>query len=143
LFNNPSDEEIRRLLENTRRIAVVGLSPKPWRDSNAVARYLLERSYEVFPVYPTHEEILGQKVYRSTAEIPGGVDLVDVFRRPEFLPAIVEDGLAARTKAFWFQLDCVSEEAALCASSQGKIVVMDRCIRVDHARLLGRKWPSR
>src|SRR5262245_66339904 len=98
-FWNPDDETVRRLLQQVRRIAVVGLSPKPHRDSNRVARYMLERGYEVVPVYPRGESILGQKVYRSVAEIPGGVDLVDVFRRSEALPAVVDDALAARATA--------------------------------------------
>jgi uncharacterized protein len=138
LFSNPTDDALRRLLERTRRIAVVGLSPKPWRDSNGVARYLLERGYDVVPVYPREEEILGQKVHRTVAEIAGGVDLVNVFRRSEFLPGVVEDALAAGAPAVWFQIDCVNEDAARRAGDAGMSVVMDRCIRVDHARLFGR-----
>ena len=140
MFNNPTDDELRRLLQEARRIAVVGLSPKPWRDSNGIARYLLERGYVVFPVYPKENEILGQKVYPTVAEIPGGVDLVNVFRRGEFLPSVVEDALRADAPSIWFQLDCVSEEAARVACKAGRTVVMDRCIRVDHMRLLGREW---
>lgn len=134
------EEGVRRLLENARRIAVVGLSPKPHRDSNRVARYLQERGYEVFPVYPREETILGARVHRRVQDIPGGVDLVDVFRRSEELPHVVEDALAARAPALWFQLDCVHEEAAARAAAAGMFVVMDRCIMVDHARLLGRDW---
>jgi len=140
LFSNPDDAALRRLVEGVRRVAVVGLSPKPWRDSNGVARYLLERGYEVFPVYPREKEILGREVYRSVADIPGGVDLVNVFRRGEFLPAVVEDALAARASAVWFQIDCVNEDAARRAAEGGMTVVMDRCIRVDHVRLFGRSW---
>ena len=135
---NPSDETIRGLLEKVRRIAVVGLSPKPERDSNRVARYLQERGYEIVPVYPRGDEILGQKVYQSVQEIPGGVDLVDVFRRGEDLPVVVEDVLAAKAPAVWFQLDCVNQEAARAATDAGMTVVMDRCILVEHSRLLGR-----
>jgi predicted CoA-binding protein len=140
LFSNPGDEEIRRLLETARRIAVVGLSPKPWRDSNGIARFLMERGYEVVPVYPREEEILGQKVYRRVQDIPGGVDLVDVFRRSEGLPGVVDDALAARAPAIWFQLACVHEEAAERAVQAGIVVVMDRCIRVDHTLNFGRDW---
>ena len=140
MFSNPDDAALRRLVEGVRRVAVVGLSPKPWRDSNGVARYLLERGYEVFPVYPREKEILGREVYRSVADIPGGVDLVNVFRRGEFLPAVVEDALAARASAVWFQIDCVNEDAARRAAEGGMTVVMDRCIRVDHVRLFGRSW---
>jgi uncharacterized protein len=140
LFSNPTDDVLRALLEKTRRIAVVGLSPKPWRDSNGVARYLLERGYDIFPVYPREDEILGQRVHRTVAEIAGGVDLVNVFRRGEFLSEVVEDALAAHAPAAWFQIDCVNEDAAGRAAGAGMTVVMDRCLRVDHARLFGRTW---
>ena len=135
---NPSEEQIRELLASARRIAVVGLSPKPDRDSHRVAQYLQARGYEIVPVYPREERILGQQVYRSLQDIPGGVDLVDVFRRGEDLPAVVEDALAAGAKALWFQFDCVNEDAAARATTAGATVVMDRCIMVDHARLVGR-----
>ncbi len=137
-FQNPDDETIRRLLESVRRIAVVGLSPKPHRDSNRVARYLQDRGYEVVPVYPREEKILGQPVYRRVQDIPGGVDLVDVFRRSEHLPAVFDDALAARAPAIWLQLDCIDQDGARRARDAGATVVMDRCLMVDHARLLGR-----
>ena len=95
-FENPGEDAIRGLLERVRRIAVVGLSPKPYRDSHRVARYLLERGYEILPVYPREEEILGQRVYRRVQDIEAPVDLVDVFRRSEGLPAVIDDVLAAR-----------------------------------------------
>jgi predicted CoA-binding protein len=138
----PSDPDhvLRTLLAAARRIAVVGLSPKPHRDSNRIGRYLLERGYEVVPVYPREERILGQPVYRRVRDIPEGVDIVDVFRRSEELPNVVEDALAARAPALWFQVGCVHEQAAARARAAGVVVVMDRCIMVDHARLLGRAW---
>jgi len=139
-FQNPNDASIRRLLEGARRIAVVGLSPKPHRDSNRVARYLLERGYDVAPVYPREELILGRKVYRRVQEVPGPLDLVNVFRRSEALAAVIEDALAAGAPALWLQLDCIDETAARRAAAAGAIVVMDRCVMVDHARLLGRNW---
>ena len=135
---NPSEEQIRELLVRARRIAVVGLSPKPDRDSHRIAVYLQARGYEVLPVYPREDRILGQPVYRRLQDIPGGVDLVDVFRRSEHLPEVVEDALAARAPALWFQFDCVNEDAAARATAAGATVVMDRCIMVDHARLVGR-----
>lgn len=140
MSSEPSDSELRRLLESVRRIAVVGLSPKPHRDSHRVARYLQERGYEIVPVYPREESILGARVYRSVAEVPGGVDLVDVFRRSEALPEVVEDAIAAGAPALWFQLDCLNEEAAARARAAGLTLVEDRCLMVDHARLLGRDW---
>ena len=139
-FRNPDDESIRKLLESVRRIAVVGLSPKPYRDSNRVARYLLERGYEIAPVYPREDTILGQKVYRRVQDVPGPVDLVDVFRRREELPAVVDDALAAHAPALWFQLGCIDDAGARRAAAAGATVVMDRCLMVDHARLLGRNW---
>ena len=140
MFQNPDDQTIRRLLESVRRIAVVGLSPQPDRDSHRVARYLQSHGYEIVPVYPREEEILGRKVYRRVQEIPDGVDLVDVFRRSEDLPAVTEDVLAGRTRALWFQLGCVSEAAAERARAAGLTVVMDRCTKIEHGRLLGQGW---
>ena len=131
---------MRKLLESARRIAIVGLSPKPFRDSNHIGRYLLERGYEVIPVYPRGDEILGQKVYRRVQDIPGGVDLVDVFRRSSEVSGVVDDALAAHAPAIWLQLGCVDEEAAARATAAGALVVMDRCIKVDHAHILGRAW---
>ena len=139
-IDNPDDDEVRRLLERVRRIAVVGLSPKAHRDSNRVARYLLDRGYTVIPVYPREERILGLPVFRRIQDIPGGVDLVDVFRRSEALPAVFDDALGARAPAIWTQLDCIDEAGARRAREAGAIVVMDRCLMVDHARLLGRNW---
>lgn len=133
---NPPEDQIRELLTRVRRVAVVGLSPRPERDSHRVAQYLQARGYEIVPVYPREERILGQQVYRRVRDIPGGVDLVDVFRRGQDLPEVVEDALAARAPALWFQIDCVNEDAAARATAAGATVVMDRCIMVDHARLL-------
>lgn len=118
----------------------MGLSPKPHRDSHRIAAYLLDRGYDVVPVYPREDTILGRKVYRSVAEIPGGVDLVDVFRQSDDLPAVTDDALAAGAPALWFQLGCVDEASAARAVAAGLTVVMDRCIMVDHAGLLGRGW---
>ena len=137
---NPGEDARRALLEKARRIAVVGLSPKPYRDSHRIARYLQERGYEVVPVYPREETILGAKVYRRLQDIPGGVDLVNVFRRSEELAGVFDDALAARSPAVWTQLGCVDEVSARRATAAGVTVVMDRCIMVDHAALLGRNW---
>ncbi len=138
-FENPDDDAIRRLLEHVRRIAVVGLSPKPHRASHRVARYLLDSGYEIVPVYPREEEILGRKVYRRVQDVPGTVDVVDVFRRREDLPAVVDDALAARAGALWLQIGCIDEAGARRARAAGLTVVMDRCLMVEHARLIGRQ----
>jgi predicted CoA-binding protein len=137
-FRNPDDGAIRNLLESVRRIAVVGLSPKPHRASNRIAVYLLEHGYKVVPVYPREDEILGQKVYRRVREIPGPVDLVDVFRRSEELPGVFDDVLAAGARAVWTQLGCINDEGAHRAQAAGLTVVMNRCVMVEHARLVGR-----
>ena len=94
-FANPDEATIRTLLREVQRVVVVGLSPKPHRDSNRIARYLQEHGYEVVPVYPREEEILGQKVYRRVQDVPGPIDLVNVFRRSEHLPAVFDDILAS------------------------------------------------
>jgi len=135
---NPSDEEVGKLLEQAKRIAVVGLSPKPERDSHRVALYLQQQGYAIIPIYPREDEILGEKVYRRVQDIPEPVDLVDVFRRAEDLPEVVDDAVAAQAGALWFQLDCVNEAAAAKATAAGAIVVMDRCLMVEHSRILGR-----
>jgi predicted CoA-binding protein len=142
LFSNPPEDGIRKLLQEARRIAVVGLSPKPHPAAHRNSRYLLDRGYVVVPVYPREDEILGLRVYRRVEDIPGGVHIVDVFRRSEHLSQVVDDALAARAPALWFQLGCIDETAAARATAAGATVVMDRCIMVDHARLLGRSWKA-
>jgi predicted CoA-binding protein len=135
---NPDDAATRALLERTRRIVVVGLSPKAHRASHRVARYMQEQGYEVVPVYPREQVILGEKVYRRVQDVPGPVDLVDVFRRSDDLPAVFDDVLASGATAVWTQLGCVDEDGARRAREAGFMVVMDRCLMVEHARLLGR-----
>jgi len=137
VHENPSDPAISELLRSVRRIAVVGLSPKPHRDSNLVARFLIEQGYDVVAVHPREERILGRPVYRRLSDVPGGVDLADVFRRGDALGEVVDDALEAHVPALWFQFNCVNELAAQRAATAGVRVVMDRCIMVDHRRLLG------
>jgi predicted CoA-binding protein len=136
-FSNPDEATIRALLREMKRVVVVGLSPKPQRDSHRVARYLQEHGYEVVPVYPREETILGETVYRRVRDVPGPIDLVDVFRRSEHLPAVFDDVLASPARAIWTQLGCVDEDGAARAREQGLTVVMNRCVMVDHARILG------
>jgi predicted CoA-binding protein len=121
----------------------VGLSPKTHRDSHRVGRYLLEHGYDVVPVYPRGEEILGRRVYRRVQDVPRPVDLVDVFRRRDQLPSVVDDVLAAGAGALWLQIGCIDEDGARRASAAGLTVVMDRCVMVEHARLLGRSGTRR
>lgn len=135
---NPGEGEIGTLLRAARRIAVVGLSPRPERDSHRVARYMQRAGYQVIPVYPREAQILGERVYRHLAEIEGQVDIVDVFRRSDALAEVIDEAIAIRPRALWLQLGCIDEEGAARAAAAGIVVVMDRCIMVDHARAIGR-----
>lgn len=141
-MNNPTDDEIRGLLQRVKRIAVVGLSPKAHRDSHRVSAYMQRAGYETVPVYPKEETILGARVYRSVQEIDAPVDLVNVFRRSEELPEVAADILTSphsNSPAVWFQLDCVHEGAIGDLVKAGRTVVYDRCLMVEHARLIGRR----
>ena len=135
---NPNDDEVRALLQRTRRIAVVGLSPKPSRDSHRVSAYMQRAGYEIVPVYPREEMILGARVYRSVSEIEEPVDMVNVFRRSEDLPAVAADILKSgplNARSVWFQLDSVHEGAISDLHASGRTVIYDRCLMVEHARL--------
>lgn len=126
-----------RILEKYRRIAMVGLSSNPFRPSHFAAIYLLSEGYEVIPVNPREPEILGRKSYPSVSAIPSAVDVVDIFREPEAVPAIVEEAIAAGAKVIWMQLGVINEEAAERARQAGLEVVMDRCMKIEHARFFG------
>lgn len=130
------DDAIRALLTTAKRIAVVGASPKPERDSFRIARYLLDAGYEVIPVNPGQKEILGLTCYPDVASIPGTVDIVDVFRSPEHVPDVVDDALRAGARALWLQLGTDHPEAAQRAAAGGLEVVREQCIMVVH-RVLG------
>ena len=139
--DNPGDGEVRALLERVKRMAVVGLSPKAHRDSHRVSAYMQRAGYEIVPVYPRESEILGARVYRSVGEIEGPVDLVNVFRRAEELPEVAAEILRSphpNAPPVWFQLDCVNEEAIHALVKAGRTVIYDRCIMVEHRRLLPR-----
>ena len=130
-----SPEEIRQILQQTRTIAVVGCSPKPEKESHQVARYLQEAGYRIIPIYPKGEEILGEKVYRSLREIPEKVDLVDIFRKSEHLPAIFDEALSrGDVDCIWAQLGLYHNAAARKALAAGVKVVQDRCTKVEHHR---------
>ncbi len=134
------DDLIRNLLEDVKTIAVVGASPNPARPVYGVMQYLLRHGYRVIPVNPGQggKEILGQRVYERLADIPEPVDLVDVFRRQEALAGVVDESLALspKPKAIWMQLDLRDDAAAAKAEAEGLTVIMDRCIKIDHAALL-------
>ena len=126
---------LRNLLETSKRIAVVGCSPKPERDSHRIAAYLIESGYDVVPVNPGQSKILDRTCYPDVKSIPGGVDLVDVFRSPEQVPPVVEDAIAAKAKAVWLQLGVGNEVAEARASEAGLLVVAELCIMVVHRSL--------
>jgi len=134
--NGGADERIITLLKAARTIAVVGLSPKPARPSNMVAAYLIGQGFEVIPVNPGHDEILGRTCYPDLASIPRKIDIVDIFRRSEDVGPIVEQAVAAGADAVWMQQGVVNEEAAEVAERGGLQVVMDRCIKIDHAQFI-------
>jgi uncharacterized protein len=129
------DAGLRRLLGEAKVIAVVGASPKPYRDSGAIAEYLVRQGYVVYPVNPNYDEILGMKCYPSVRSIPQPADIVDVFRNPDDLDDVIEDAIVSNAKTVWMQLNVVNESAARKAEAAGLRVVMDRCIAVEHRRL--------
>ncbi|WP_341349623.1 CoA-binding protein [Desulfofundulus thermosubterraneus] len=138
LFQNPDDAILKEILSNSRRIAVVGLSNKPERDSYRVAHYMKERGYEIIPVNPMIHEALGERAYPELRAIPHPVDVVNVFRRAEEVPEIIEAVLQLNFQpVIWLQLGVVHQEAAEKARVRGLTVVMDRCLMVEHQRLLG------
>jgi predicted CoA-binding protein len=129
-------DAIRAILRSARTVAVVGMSPNPERDSHAVGRYLMDAGYSVIPVNPGADEILGRRCYRTLAEVPGPVDIVDIFRRPEHVPPIVEEAIRIGARVVWMQDGVVHEEAAARARAAGLTVVMDRCMLRDHRALM-------
>jgi predicted CoA-binding protein len=137
-MNQPpvTPEEIRAILENCRVVAVVGLSPKPERPSFRVAQYLKEHGYRIVPVNPGQKEILGENCYPRLADIPFPVDVVDIFRNLEAIPAIVDAAIAMGAKVVWMQQGLVEPASAQKARAAGLKVVMDRCLKIDHAQLM-------
>ncbi len=136
-ITGPSDQEIRELLLATKTIAIVGASANTDRASYHVARYLQGKTnYELFFVNPAADEILGQKVYKSLSEIEKEIDLVDVFRKPGDCLAVLEEAIAIKAKAIWLQLGISVPEVATQGEEAGLKVVMDRCIKIEHAHLL-------
>ncbi len=134
-----SDAEIKEILQETRRIAIVGLSNKPDRDSYKVAKYLQEAGFTIIPINPVVDEVLGVKAVPSLLQLTEPVDLIDVFRRSEETVPIAEQSVKTGAKVLWLQLGIKNEEAERIAREAGMKVVMDRCIKIEHARLLGKK----
>ena len=134
-FANPDDAALRALLDRVRTIAVVGLSPQPARPSYRVAQAMQRYGYRIVPVRPLVDTVLGEKAYASLADIPFPVDLVDVFRAAEHVPAIVEQCLVLHLPAIWIQEGIVAETATQQAQAGGMTVVMDRCLLKEYVRL--------
>lgn len=128
---------LRHILQESRVIAVVGLSSNEQRPSYRVAKYMMEHGYTIIPVNPAESEILGQKCYASLAEIPQKVDIVDCFRKSADIPPLAEAAIAIGAKTLWLQLEIINEAATQRASTAGLNVVRDLCIKIEHARLLG------
>ena len=134
-FANPDDTALRELFDRVKTIAVVGLSPQPARPSFRVAAAMQRYGYRIIPVRPLVDEVLGEKAYASLADIPFSVDLVDVFRAAEHLPAIVEQCLALHLPTIWIQQGIVHQDAAQLARAGAMTVVMDRCLLKEYVRL--------
>ncbi|MGE0403644.1 MAG: CoA-binding protein [Kofleriaceae bacterium] len=132
---NPTDDELRAILVETKTIAMVGASSNAERASHGIMKQLLAAGYHVIPVNPKETEILGQKAYASLADIPEKVDVVDVFRKSEDTPAIADEAIAIGAKVLWLQLGVTNEDAAARAKAAGLQVVMDACIGATHRRL--------
>ena|SRR5256885_16388070 len=126
------NDEIRELLVNVKTIAVVGLSSNPMRPSFGVSQYMLRHGYRIIPVNPNEQMVLGQKAYASLTEVPEKIDLIDVFRRPEFVPEIIDELIRLKIPAVWLQEGVVHQSAAEKARDAGVMVVMDKCILKEH-----------
>ncbi len=128
---------LRRVLRENRTLAVVGLSADWYRPSYFAAKYMQEHGYRIIPVNPKYSEILGEKSYPSLSAIPEPIDLVDVFRKRSDTPAIAEEAVAIGAKALWLQIGVINDEARQIAENSGLTVVMDRCVKIEYARLFG------
>jgi uncharacterized protein len=129
---NSTPREIAEILKNTKTIAVVGMSPKPDRPSHQVPQYLEAQGYTIIPVNPGQTEIDGKTCYKSLRDVPGGIDVVDIFRQPEAVPEIVEEAIAKKAKVVWMQSGIVNNAAAERAKAAGLMVVMNKCLKVEH-----------
>jgi len=131
---NPEDDEVKAILKNNHTIAVVGLSTDPDKDSHRVAQYLLDHGYRIVPVNPKCDQILGQKCYSSLKDIPFAVDIVDIFRKIDAIPGIVDEAIAIGAKVVWMQLGLAENASAHKAQEAGLEVVMNKCIKIEHSR---------
>jgi len=130
-------QTLRRVLQNHRTLAVVGLSADWFRPSYFAAKYMQENGYRIIPVNPKYTEILGETCYPSLKDIPHSVDIVDVFRKPADTSAIAQESVDIGAKVFWLQLGVINPDAQAIAQNAGLTVVVDRCVKIEHARLFG------
>lgn len=136
-WSAPTNADVKALLERSKNVAIVGISNKEDRASYQVAKWLRENShFTLFFVNPVIDEVLGQKTFPSLAEIPVQIDIVDVFRKAEDCPSVLEKAIAVEAKSIWLQLGISSDEVAVKGSAAGIEVVMDRCIKIDYANLI-------
>jgi len=136
-INIHDDAIIKEILTHSKRIAIIGLSPDPTKDSHKVARYLQEHGYKIYPVYPKEEFILGEKVYRSLSDIPEPVDMVDMFRKPEIADTLLEEVLKrGDVKVFWLQLGIINNEACEKAKANGLLAVQNKCTKIEHKKVM-------
>ncbi len=137
ILSESEKSKIAEILKSSKTIVIVGLSPDESKDSNMVGRYLQTHGYKIVPIYPKEDEILGEKVYRSLAEVPFEVDIVDVFRKGDALPAITAEALKLQNiKCIWGQIGCESDEAKAMAGEAEVFFVHGHCIKIEHARLV-------
>ena len=127
--------ELRRILSSAKNIAVVGLSPDESKPSNEVAKFLIERGFNVFPVYPKFDEILGRKIYRNLTQIDENIDIAVMFRKGEFASELVKDAVKKGVKTLWLQLGIANDEAGAVARENGINFVQDKCIKIELQRL--------
>ena len=129
---------IQRVLHGAKTVAIVGLSSNRLRASHFVGFYLRRHGYRVFAVNPREKEVFGEPSYKSLADVPVAIDIVDVFRAPDALPGIAREAVAIHAKTLWCQYNVINEEGARIAEAGGLTVIMDRCLKVEHARFIGR-----
>ena len=134
--SNPTEDEIRDILENYTTVAVVGLSDKPERDSHEVAKYLKEHGYTIVPVNPARSEILGEKSYPDLSSIPLQIDIVDIFRNIDAIPGIVDEAIKIKAKVVWMQLGLAHDESAQKARGAGLVAIQSKCMKIEHAKLM-------
>jgi len=134
--SNPLDDEVRKILESSKTIAVVGLSDKPERDSYRVAEYLKGQGYTIIPVNPARTEILGEKSYADLASIPAPVDIVDIFRNIDAVPGIVDEAIRIQAKVVWMQLGLAHNASAKKAAEAGLVAVQSKCLKIEHQKLM-------